>query len=45
MKKPFTIITTLFLIVVIIVCNNSPKNVSGSIFKQEYELGINQTMV
>ena len=45
MKKPFTIITTLFLLVVMIGCNNSPKYVSGSIFKQEYELGINQTMV
>ena len=47
MKKPFTTITTpfLFILVVIVGCNNSPKYVSGSIFKKEYELGINQTMV
>jgi len=46
MKKLPTTITTplLSLLVVVIGCNNSPKYVSGSDFKTEYELGINQTM-
>ena len=38
------IISQLFLLVFMIGCNNSPKNVSGTIFKKEFELGMNQTM-
>ena len=46
MKKPLKtiIIPQLFLLVFMIGCNNSPKNVSGTIFKKEFELGVNQTM-
>ena len=46
MKKPLKtiIIPQLFLLVFMIGCNNSPKNVSGTIFKKEFELGMNQTM-
>ena len=46
MKKPLStiIIPLLFLLVFMIGCNNSPKHVSGTIFKKEFELGMNQTM-
>ena len=47
MKKPLTTIIIpllLFLLVFMIGCNNSLKNVSGTIFKKEFELGMNQTM-
>ena len=46
MKKLFTtiIIPYLSLLVVMTSCNNPPKYVSGSDFKTEYELGVNQTM-